>query len=178
MADDPWQQKHALSAAPAALARGGGEDRRPNQPLHLPTEGGVEADALQVKPEVLHSLQRVQDVEAPVERAAALSQVVVGLTDGGVHDHRLPLQVHKHLRGTQRPCPHQRGGATSKGCHPPTPSQLRAEKRKGFHSQQVIRQQCSLPVADKRRGLWKCRFPHPPWCPQHIPTLLPLPKRN
>lgn len=61
------------------------------------TEGCVEADTLQVEPEVLHILESGQGIMALVKQAAALSQVVMGFTDGGIHNHRFFLQVHKHL---------------------------------------------------------------------------------
>lgn len=67
------------------------------------TQGCVEADTLQIKPEVLHVLQGVEDVAAALEGAAALRQVVMQVTDGGVHNHSIPLHVHKHLPHTAQP---------------------------------------------------------------------------
>lgn len=64
------------------------------------TQWCVQADTLQVKPEVLQVLQGVEDVPAPLKGAAALCQVVMQVTDGGVHNHSISLHVHKHLPDT------------------------------------------------------------------------------
>lgn len=80
------------------MPRRGSEAAQEVQLCH--TQGCVQADTLQIKPEVLHVLQGVEDVAAPLKGAAALRQVVVQVTDGGVHNHSIPLHVHKHLPDT------------------------------------------------------------------------------
>lgn len=64
------------------------------------TQGRVEADTLQIKPEVLHVLHGVQDVQASLKRAAAAGQVVVGVTDSGVDNHSVSPHIHKDLSDT------------------------------------------------------------------------------
>lgn len=64
------------------------------------TQWCVKADTLQIKPEVLHVLHGVQDIQTSLKRAAALSQVIVGVTDCGIYNHSISLHVHKHLLNT------------------------------------------------------------------------------
>lgn len=64
------------------------------------TQRRVEADTLQVKPEVLHVLHGVQDVQTSLKWAAAAGQVVVGVTDSGVDNHSVSPHIHEDLSDT------------------------------------------------------------------------------
>ena len=58
---------------------------------------GVETDTLQVEPVVLHILHGVQDIQTPFKGPAAVGQVVMWVTDGGVNNDCILLQENEDL---------------------------------------------------------------------------------
>lgn len=64
------------------------------------TQWCIKADTLQIKPEVLHILHGIQNIQAPLKWAVTLSQVVVGVTDSGINNHSIFLHIHKDLSNT------------------------------------------------------------------------------
>lgn len=64
------------------------------------TQWRVKADTLQIEPEVFHILHGVQNIQASLEWATTLSQVIVGVTDCGINNHSISLHIHKDLSNT------------------------------------------------------------------------------